>query len=79
MKPSPVPQQKMSFTQALLTSKFIVNSLFSPRLEYSPLVSVIVATFNWSAALRQTIISILNQNYQNFELLVIGDCCTDDS
>jgi glycosyltransferase involved in cell wall biosynthesis len=69
----------MSFTQASLTSKFIINSLFSPKIESSPLVSVIVATFNWSAALRQTIISILHQNYKNFELLVIGDCCTDDS
>lgn len=57
----------------------MVNSFFTPQSESSPLVSVIVATFNWSAALKQTVISILNQDYQNFELLVVGDCCTDDS
>ena len=57
----------------------MVNSFFTPQSESKPLVSVIVATFNWSAALKQTVISILNQDYQNFELLVVGDCCTDDS
>ncbi len=74
-----MPQQKISYAQVLFTLKFIVNSLFTPKLESSPLVSVIVATFNWSAALKQTVISILNQDYQNFELLIVGDCCTDDS
>jgi len=42
-------------------------------------VSVIIPTYNWSSVLRYAIQSVLNQIYQDFEILVIGDCCTDDS
>lgn len=42
-------------------------------------VTVIIPTYNWSAALRVSIASVLAQTYRDFELLVIGDCCTDDS
>ena len=44
-----------------------------------PLVSVIIATYNWSAALRLAIASIQRQTMQDFEVLVVGDACTDDS
>ena len=44
-----------------------------------PLISVIMATFNWSAALKCAIESVLQQTFTDFELLVIGDACTDDS
>ncbi len=42
-------------------------------------VTVIIPTYNWSEALRFSIASALAQTYRDFELLVIGDCCTDDS
>jgi GT2 family glycosyltransferase len=42
-------------------------------------VTVIIATYNWSAALRVSIASVLAQSHRDFELLVVGDCCTDDS
>lgn len=42
-------------------------------------VTVIIPTYNWSAALRVSITSVLTQTYRDFELLVIGDCCTGDS
>jgi hypothetical protein len=44
-----------------------------------PRVSVILATYNWSEVLRYAIASVLRQSFQDFELLVIGDACTDDS
>ncbi len=43
------------------------------------MVSVIIATYNWSTALKCAIKSVLNQIFQDFEILVIGDCCTDDT
>jgi len=44
-----------------------------------PKLTVIIATYNWSEALRCSIASVLYQTFRDFELLVVGDACTDDS
>lgn len=44
-----------------------------------PRVTVIIATYNWSSVLRYSIGSALRQTFADFELLVVGDGCTDDS
>lgn len=46
---------------------------------HSPLVTVIIATYNKSSTLRYAIESVLWQTLEDFELWVIGDGCTDDS
>ena len=43
----------------------------------SKLVSIIVPTHNSSKFISKTIYSILNQSYQNFELIIVDDCSTD--
>lgn len=45
----------------------------------TPRVTVIIPTYNWSSALPYSIGSVLRQGFGDFELLVIGDGCTDDS
>ena len=45
----------------------------------SPVVSVLIATFNYSTVLRYAVASVLRQTFTDFELIVAGDCCTDDS
>lgn len=48
------------------------------KLEDRPLVSIRMATFNRKELLlRRAIPSILSQSYQNWELVVVGDHCTD--
>ena len=42
-------------------------------------VSVIVPNYNHAKYLKQRIDSILNQTYQDFELIILDDCSTDDS
>jgi glycosyltransferase involved in cell wall biosynthesis len=44
-----------------------------------PRITVIMATYNWSTVLPYSIGSVLAQTVTDFELLVIGDGCTDDS
>lgn len=45
-----------------------------------PLVSIRIATYNRADLLvDRAIKSILNQTYQNFEIVVVGDHCTDDT
>lgn len=45
-----------------------------------PLVTVVVATYNRAELLvNRCIPSILNQTYENLEIVVVGDGCTDDT
>ena len=44
-----------------------------------PLFTVIIATYHWSSALSLAIRSVLAQSCRDFELLVVGDHCTDDT
>ena len=43
----------------------------------SPRVSVIMATYNGAAFIRQSISSLLAQSYADFEIIVVDDCSTD--
>jgi len=45
----------------------------------NPAVSVIIPTYNSSRTLKLSLESVLRQDYQDFEVLVVGDGCTDDS
>lgn len=42
-------------------------------------VSIIMPNFNCENFLNETIDSVLNQTYQNWELLIVDDCSTDNS
>jgi glycosyltransferase involved in cell wall biosynthesis len=45
----------------------------------TPRVTVVMATYNWSSVLPFSIGSVIDQTWTDFELLVIGDGCTDDT
>ena len=44
-----------------------------------PKISVILPVYNGEKYLKESINSILNQTFQNFELIIIDDCSTDSS
>lgn len=45
----------------------------------NPKVSVLLPVYNHAKYLRETIESVLNQTFSDFELLISDDCSTDDS
>lgn len=49
------------------------------EVDVMPKVTVILAAYNCSQVLKCALSSLRNQTYEDFEALVIGDCCTDDS
>lgn len=44
-----------------------------------PLVSIITPTFNSGKFIAQTIQSVQNQSYSNWELIIVDDCSTDET
>src|SRR5436190_13138901 len=56
-------------------------SLVADRIpvDATPLVTVVIPTYNWATVLPYSIGSALEQTMGDFELLVIGDGCTDES
>lgn len=44
-----------------------------------PRVTVVMATYNWAPVLPYSIGTVLDQTFTDFELLVVGDGCTDES
>lgn len=44
-----------------------------------PLFSILVATYNRSDFIEESIHSALNQDYPNIEIVIVDDCSTDDS
>ena len=51
----------------------------SVAIRGNPLVSVIIPTYNRGWILKEAIESVLNQDYDAFELIVVNDGSTDDS
>ncbi|OJV90496.1 MAG: hypothetical protein BGO43_06515 [Gammaproteobacteria bacterium 39-13] len=50
-----------------------------PKSSSSPKVSIILATYNREKFLREAVISVLEQTYQDFELIIIDDGSTDNT
>lgn len=43
------------------------------------MISIIMSAYNAEKTIKKAIISVLNQKYKNFELIIINDCSTDNT
>ncbi|HEI3281985.1 TPA: glycosyltransferase family 2 protein, partial [Escherichia coli] len=46
---------------------------------YNPLISVIMPAYNAENTIRKSVLSVLNQSYKNFELIICDDGSTDET
>ena len=66
--------------RALTVARALAAPLRRPRPPADPPpVSVVTATYNYSSVLRHAIASVRAQDYPRWEMIVVGDACTDDS
>ena len=48
-------------------------------MEHTPKLSIVIATYNRSRVLRHAIWSVVKSTFTDWELIVVGDACTDDT
>lgn len=72
-------QSKILENKTFENFNFIYNYMSARSSPTSPLVSVIVPNYNHAPYLRQRLDSIFNQTFQNFEVIILDDCSTDNS
>lgn len=44
-----------------------------------PLVSIISPTYNDEKTIKNTIKSVINQSYKNWEMIIVDDCSKDNT
>jgi len=63
--------------ELLFNQKPKLRQNFSSVRKSQPLISIVMPTFNQAQFIERSLLSVLNQNYQNFELIVIDGGSND--
>src|SRR5947199_5159251 len=57
----------------------MIRGFLTGSMSHSPTFSVVMATFGRGQHIRPSIESVLGQTLSDFELIVVGDGCTDET
>lgn len=49
------------------------------KIKNNPLFSILVANYNNGKYIKETVSSVLNQTYTNWQIIIVDDCSTDNS
>ena len=67
------------FAILIMAYLYLNEYTFSDTNGYAPFVSIIVPVFNEGKIIRKSILSLLELDYQNYEIVVVNDGSTDDT
>ena len=71
--------QKVNLKHTVDKASQQFKKIFDGEMNKNPLVSVIVPNYNYECYLDQRLSSIYNQNFKDFEVILLDDCSTDNS
>lgn len=58
---------------------YINGYTFGKRKDYNPFVSIIVPVYNEGIVLKDSVDSLINLDYQNYEIIIVNDGSTDNT
>lgn len=67
------------FSILVMAYLYINEYTFKETNGFTPFVSVIVPAFNESKIIKESILSLLNLDYPNYEIIIVNDGSTDDT